>query len=79
MLICDSCKQEGNSDYMVQCPKCKRTFHKNVRCVKVKETKFEQEKECPTCGQKTNKINERLCPYCGEHLWNFHIDCGGVF
>ena len=79
MLICDTCKQSGEQDTTVCCPKCGKVFHMNVECVKAKEVRFELDKDCGACGAKTKTLNERVCPLCGTHLWYFHIDCGGVF
>jgi len=78
MLICDTCGKTGDAESMMRCSGCKRIFHKNVKCVGVREIKLKEEKRCPMCGQKTKKLNERICPFCGEHLWSLHIDCGGI-
>ena len=79
MFICDKCGEQGDIKGMVKCPSCGKTFHKIANCVAPRVLKYDKPKQCPLCKQETDSMLGRFCPACGEHLWTYHIDCGGSF
>ena len=79
MTTCGFCHKEGDENEMFYCKRCAKPFHNKVQCVNTRLIKLTKKEQCPLCGSETEAYNERICPFCGEHLWFFHIECGGIF